>query len=653
MTQNQKHYPAGIFIIFFLLLMVNLNAQNNNTERDCNCFVCDKYKKSSQDIKKSAIVGSLDLEDLLAGKWNYNLDIFVNDIEITDELEIPKWKSVIDEIHKHGKLFYAHLKPLTHLGKTFEYVMDDLGLQEATTVDVNYNTIQTPWMKERGYKDKSVKMLCGNNPRYRAYLRHQIYMMSQIGVDGIMVDDYTGSPESYGLGGCFCEYCMEGFRDFLKNKYSDEELKELGISNINTFNYRNVVLKYADDVESLKMARNFGEMPLDKDFRYFLFKSDADFFASLKEMACDLSERYIEMGWDNVNFINNRAIYYGYLDGFFTETAYQRMGLTPYFSFAELTTPGIVSVNEFKKQKNDEFIPPEMIYIYKLSDALNKWFVPMPAPPSWGAFKIKNMTGLLRQWIAFSYANGANFKYPTSGWCYGPTSRWYYPAKEEFESVYSFIRNNRNLFDDYKAVEQVGVLYSHATSARNKYISGQLVNLNIPFGTPAAGDEWLANRIKEEDIDPYELMLIPEPYNIPAGQLQTVNNWKAKKPVIYVKDGENIDTILKEKISPMLSMEKGEKIWLFPRYNPENKKAPLICHLINYDYDADRNQNNIQENIKIRLSNKVMEGHNVKDILFYTIDKEPVQADYTIQDENIYITIPGLDLWGIVKVEKK
>lgn len=654
MRELQKYYWKLIFISGLLLPFKTgiLNAQTK-TDRNYNFPICNEYIGTKPEIKKSAIIGSPDLDELLKGNGIDDYDIIVRDIEITEDLEIPFWKNVIDNIHKQGKLFYAHLKPLTHLGKTYEYIMNDKGIQDAITVDVNFNAIQTPWMKERSYKNVSVKMYCGNNPAYRAYLRQQIYLMSQIGVDGIMVDDYTGGPESYGLGGCFCQHCMAGFRTYLKEKYNSDQLKELGIDNIDTFDYRELVLKHADDVNSLKIARSEGEVPLDKDFHYFLFKSDSDFFASLKEMACRLSGRYIEMGWDNVNFINNRAIYYDYLDAFFTETAYQRMGLTPYFSFSDLTTPGVVSVKDFKNQTNDEFIPPEMVYIYKLSDALNKWFVPMPAPPSWGAFKIKNMTGLLRIWISFSYANGAHFKYPTKGWCYGPTSRWYYPPKEEFEAVYSFIRNNKDLFDDYKAFEQIAVLYSHQNSTQIKYVCGQLVNLNIPFGTPVAGDLWLSNRIKEDDIDPYELVLIPDPYSIYGDQKEIIKKWNEKKSLIYVKNGDDVQQLLEGRINQLISVDPDKKIWAFPRYNPESKKNPLICHLVNYDYDAIKNQNKLQEDLKISFNKQLLDGARVKAVTYYTIDKSPVKADFSIQGDIINVMVPELDLWGILKIEKK
>jgi uncharacterized protein YneR len=53
------------------------------------------------------------------------------------------------------------------------------------------------------------------------------------------------------------------------------------------------------------------------------------------------------------------------------------------------------------------------------------------------------------------------------------------------------------------------------------------------------------------------------------------------------------------------------------------------------------------------LSKKLLEGYNVKDIFYYTVDKEPVKADYAVKSDDIYVAVDEVDLWGVIKVEKK
>ena len=199
-------------------------------------------------------------------------------------------------MHLQDKLFWAEMRPLTHLGKLFEHVMSDPGLQEAVCVDFNLKPIRTFWLTGLSYKGRPIYLYCSNHPRYRAFLRHQIYMFAQAGVDGIMVDDGGGTLFSYGAGGCCCKYCMAGFREFLRGKYTAEQLKARGVEDLPRFDYRQVLLKHGKDRTSLQAARQRNEVPLTAEFRDFLVRSDAELFRSLQEMACKLSGRHIPMG---------------------------------------------------------------------------------------------------------------------------------------------------------------------------------------------------------------------------------------------------------------------------------------------------------------------------------------------------------------------
>ena len=609
-----------------------------------NCDVCSEFEKSHIEIPKSLI--AIWYNDL-SQRDKYDVDMAIQVMDMYDERDIPKWRDVVDEYHAQGKLCYAPLRPLTHIGKTFEYVMSDPGLQEALCKDVSLNSMIIPWMKGRGYKDVPVRMYCGNNPRFQAYLRHQVYLISETGIDGIMVDDFTGTPLAFNNGGCFCEYCMAGFREFLKEKYTTAELADLGIDDIESYDYRQVVLRYADDLASLQLARKEGEVPLDHDFRDFLYKSDADLFASLKSMACRLSGRYIEMGWDNVNFAWTRAMYYDYQDCYYTECGHVSLGLGKF---------GNLQREYSWEQDTDQQLHPEMLWTYKFADETGKWFAPTPSPPSWSAFKIKKMEHLLASWVAFSYANGANFRYPRIGWCFGETSRWFYPDKEVYEPVYSLVRENRGLFDHYEAMEQVGVLFTQKGLAKGgraiKYACGQLADMNIPFGMPVAGDDWLVNRISVEDIDRFDLMLVPEPTLLDPEQQRILEEWGKKKELIHVNEGDDLKTPLEDAIEPLLSLETDHPVWLFPRHIPGDRKAPLVCHLINQEFQARQDQFVLQEDLKVRLGNDILEGGRVKAVNYFTPGNKPVALDFRAEGDNTYIEVPELDIWGVLKIEK-
>lgn len=190
------------------------------------------------------------------------VDIYVQRMDLISEFEIKKWQNLVRQFHEQGKIVFGILHPLTHVGKIFEYVMDDPGIQDAVCLDFNKNPVVTGWMADRRYKGKPVYLYCTNNPKFRAWLRQQTYMIAAIGADGYHVDDYGGGPACFNSGGCFCQYCMEGFRQYLQEQYGQAGLKSRGIEDIESFDYRDVVLRYADDTKSFQLAVKNREIPL-------------------------------------------------------------------------------------------------------------------------------------------------------------------------------------------------------------------------------------------------------------------------------------------------------------------------------------------------------------------------------------------------------
>ncbi len=569
---------------------------------------------------------------------HYDVDLMVQDMDLVDEREIPRWKAFVERMHEQGKLVFAEMRPLTHLGKQQEYLMSDPGMQQAVCVDFNLNPIEIPWMLGRAYRGRPVYFYCSNHPRYRAYLRQQIYMYVAVGVDGIMVDDGGGAQFAFPYGGCFCEYCRARFRDYLAAKYTPAELAKLGVRDLQTFDYRNIVLRYADDRKSFRFAVAAGEIPLAEDYEEFLRRSDAELFHSLHDMADKLGGRHLPMGWDNVDLGGNYSLYYGTLDIFYSEINYQR--------FAP------------NGRGPDETLPGGIVLGNKLADALGMWFTPTPAPSSWTAIKTRNLTGLLQQWIALTYAHGGALRYPRKGWCFGETSRWYYPPKEEFEPLYAFVRKHRELFDGYEAAPQVGVLYTQNRQRIGngyyrplRHVVNALADANIPFALLIAGDEWLPNRLKSGEADRYELVVAPEPQRLVDGQQEIVEGWKREGRAVAVRAGEDVSALLAGRIEPYVSAARSADVWLVPRRNADNARAPVVCHLVNRRYDARENGVVPQRDLDVRLRKVLWNGAPVRTIRYYSIGRPPRELPFDLLEDGLRVRVPELALWGVLRIE--
>jgi hypothetical protein len=89
-------------------------------------------------------------------------------------------------------------------------------------------------------------------------------------------------------GGCFCRYCMEGFRSYLAESYSSDQLYRMGIDSIRDFDYRDLVLEHANTRTIYVSAFRRNEIPLQEDVVNFQLKRDRELFKELKRYAAEL-----------------------------------------------------------------------------------------------------------------------------------------------------------------------------------------------------------------------------------------------------------------------------------------------------------------------------------------------------------------------------
>lgn len=566
-------------------------------------------------------------------------DLVLRDMDLTSDLNVARWKDEIARLHLEGKKFWGELRPLTHVGRMEEFVMNDPGLQAAVCLDFDLQPIPIGWLTGHLYKGRQANFYCSNHPTFQAFLRNQIYLFAQAGVDGFMVDDGGGAFFAYAKDGCFCPHCQAGFREYLKGKYSVEELKAQGVDDPNKFDYRAFLLRQVANKQAYGQARKEGRLPFTRDFSTYLIRSDAALFRGLYDMVCKLSGKHIPIGWDNVDMAGNRAPYYPFWDVFYPEINY------PAFSVSG--------------KGPDDQLSPAIVMLNKVPDALGKWYTPSPAPRAWGSIRDKNLTGLLQQWIVFTYANGGVQRHPARGWCLDEKNPWYYPPMEKFKPIYDFIAKYPELFDDYEAVEQVGVLFTQTAGGGGapyytplKHVCARLVDGNVPFGMAVAGDELLDNRLSGHEAARFELMLVPEPIRLIEGQDKIVERWKADGRAIAVTPDEDPVVKLAGRVQPFVALESASAVWLFPRAATGAAGAPLVCHLVASKYDPAANHTLPQKDVVVRLRASLWAGAAAKKVTYYTIDQAPRELPFDSRDGALRVTVPEVTLWGILKIDR-
>ena len=567
-----------------------------------------------------------------------DVDVLIQDMSMVSDADAARWGRFIDRMHKQGKLVCAEMRPATHTNELLKYVMEDESLQAAACVDLDGKPIEVSWMVGHVYKGRTPVFLCSNQPRYREFLREQVRYFIAAGADGIMVDDSGGAFFARNRGGCFCTCCIEGFRTYLGEKYSAGQLKQRGVDDLDSFDYRKFVLGQEDGGQSYRNRQRREKVPFSRDFNDFLLRSDVELFRELQKLSCELAGKHVPMGWDNVDFGGSRAGYYPFWDVFYSEINYQNFGVD-----------GRLPGTKFS---------PAIVMLDKFSDAMGKWYIPTPAPRSWEAVMKNDVESLLRLWVAFSYANGSALRYPRKGWIFSTQTPWYFPPKEDFEPLYAFIRGHRELFDDYEAVQQVGVLFTQSKQGGGgsyyrplKHVCANLVELNVPFGMAVAGDELLANRLRGDEAERFEVMLVPEPIRLIDGQKEVVERWKQRGAAISVKREDDVAAKIQNRVKPLVAVEDDSGVWLFPRQIPGKPDAPVLCHVVNPHFDAEEDVAIPQTDVPVRLRGGLFGDTRVRKVTYHAPQSEPLTLDHRIEEDDVRVTIPRVDVWGILEID--
>jgi len=523
----------------------------------------------------------------------------------------------------------------------FKYLAADPSLQEASIRDIAGEPILVQWMKDHSYRGVPPYWNCANNPRSREFYREVVTTNMEAGYDGLVIEEPRGAAHSVPMGGCFCDYCMEGFRDYLKKKYTQAELKKRGILSIDEFDYREMVREVADTREAWVHAYRQGKIPLVADFRDFQVRAAAVLVKETRELALRLGGEDTIVGA------------FGHMLG---ETWLVNAQYLDFYASEHLIGP-----------------PPEgykpVTFTYELARALKKpiaWSYVLPQ--SWTYVKQNENYNVVKGWIALSYAFGHNFGIPHYGWAFPRTKveSWdiHPPLKttesctphfllptEDYLPFYQFVTRNAELFDDYEAVEQLGVLYSHAAIRKRKMqvhdVCWSLTNANIPYGFALAGDDWFVHRLTEEELSRFEFVVVPEPILLDEEQQRVLDAWTAKGRAV---SWQGVDDVL-TRVEPFVSLQSKSNIMIRPRKNPSNSAVPVVIHLLNLDYDLSKDAMNRQTDITLRLNRKLIDDREVRNVTLLSPESESIQMPFENKPDGVYVSIPEVDIWGLLKLE--
>jgi len=525
----------------------------------------------------------------------------------------------------------------------------DQNFMDSVCRRIDGEPILVPWLWDHKHKGHPAYWFCTNSPGYRKYLRHQVKLIMTADVDGLHIDDYNGTAGTEWQGGCFCKYCMEAFREYIKKNVPAKRLKRCGIDSPENFDYGEFLrakgIKTVNDFKRiLKSPEHLGP-----DYLTFQYKAAGEFVNEIRKYAEGL------VGHPLMLSVNSSC------------SGAKSLLIAPYLTYF---CGEVHHGAERPGWDRDREWNLEPVWTFKLADAVNRPQCCTGSGGDWAYMAEHNKPGLVRMWITQDYAFGHCLMVPHKQWAYTKAkgTHWYQSKPEDYAHIYRFVRRNADLFDGYEAVALVGLLYSNAADRATgsrvaRKACAWLTKNNVPFEIVPAGDDWLNVKLTPEKLAKYRVLIVCEPTMLDGEQQKVLDRFAAAGKVLKwdPKSGIN-EAALRECLPRQITIDGAENVIAVARTNPARPDAPAILHLLNRNYREEYDCMEQQLNIRVKLHKDLFGGRTLMTATLYSppsgLDPEnpgagqPIELESRLLKDGVLITIPELDLWGIVKLEK-
>lgn len=535
--------------------------------------------------------------------------------------------NVTDIAHKSGLKYAAHFS--TDLDNYNNSISNE---QEIAVRDINGNIIYASMPTETPRIWKSV-----HYPEWEDYMIELAKKLVDSGVDIMCIDGWMLNYEVMYQGGDFSDNSIADFRDYLKNKYSSDQLKSFGITDISTFNYREFIReKYFPEYTNGDKTK----IPLYKDFANFQLISSKNFWKNVIDATRGYSK---SKGKEIIITVNVCEKNYteaipglpivGNVDGFISEY---------YFK----APPDNNSITEYK--------------IYK---SLGK---PVAFLPNCGSemsdlLSRSDITQLMKIYTAEAYASG-EFTYVPYAAQANNSEGWklFSADMTELNPYYDFITENNQYYNNNVTTAKTAVLYSYATIKNNQQANYNffsmcelLLDTHRQYDVLFAGDNyWINDTLTADKLNNYDVVILPnvidvsnsqeklildyvknggkvfafgetatrDQYNNPkqSGQLGPLLVEGTKQyglgQFMYCKGDisygylfnrvETTRNVIEDTLNTLntedIKTNASYKVSMTEYWNPSLKSS--IIHLVNYDYNAEKCCSNKQSNISMEVA---------------------------------------------------
>ena len=529
----------------------------------------------------------------------------------------------VEAAHAKGvRLFSSSVGFLTEWSGMIDYSPEDF--LDAACRNFEGKPFVVPWLWDHKHKGQPAWWWCTNSPLYRKYLESRIARMMKAPLDGLHIDDYRGTSGAVTwLSAGFCRHCTAGFREYLQQNVPKEKLAALGISDLTKFDYRQFLLDRGVTPERYRKER--ARLPLAAEFLDFQVKADNAFVAQYRKRAEELRGQPLAL-CVNSNITDPHALM-----------------IAP-----QLTFFGCEVGHDAAARK----VPLTPVYAYKLADGVGRPVASTASGQDWAYVAENKLPGLVRPWIALSYAMGHHFMAPHRQWCYTEKkgTHWYTGPAEEYAYMYQFVRQNARLLDRYEAVAPVAVVYDNAARRRGQAdirpICVALADKNVPFTVVAAGDDWLDYRLDAQKLAGFKAVILAGEFAGDEAQRKVIDQVRAAGRLMRWPDAKRLDELAPSPIT----IEGSSDVLVVPRAVPGDAAAPVVVHLLNRRYDGQKDTMIPQENFTVRLRHDLLAGRKFTKAVLHAPKTQARTLDITGDGQYTIVKVPRLGLWAMVEL---
>jgi len=348
------------------------------------------------------------------------------------------WGGTMDakQVKRHRDLGIrcaAHMWCLTAGAKL---IHEDPKLRAACAIDIEGKPVEVPWLFDKTYKGTKSYFGCTNNPDYRKLLRDRVRDVMKGKPDGLHVDDHLGAAAAaWHHAGGMCDHCMAAFRTYLKTHATPQQLQAAGVKDLKTFDYRNLVRKYATTRAQCRNWKTQQKIPLWSTFKQFHLHAAAENVRQLGKLAEEVAGHPV------------------------TLSANAGISHEPHRYVVKYLTHVICEI--LQRASAGTAKPEEALTAYRLATEYGKPLAGTASGQDWAFAKANACHDLVRSWIALAYAHGQRFMvpHPRRQWCFTKQlgTHWYEAPIEAFAPVYQFIKRHADCFDGLEAMELEGL----------------------------------------------------------------------------------------------------------------------------------------------------------------------------------------------------